>query len=204
MCSPAGSPPTCTSRGARGEVKPPAQELDTAGSPPTCTSRGARSEVEPPALGLEPASSPPASTSRGARGEVRHTSCHPSQLSRAMPATVIRRRPDVKFTVGATPKCRDLRTITFDPTVEVFEHEVEVFIQCDYRSSNIPRPEVEPSEWLWGNVVDGFYDPVIDLAVARFKAVSLANGTGPISHSDEYGEPSPHPEDVGPFFIDLH
>ena len=54
----------------------------------------------------------------------------------------------------------------------------------------------------WGNVVDGFYDPVIDLAVARFKAVSLANGTGPISHSDEYVEPSPHPEDVDPFFID--
>ena len=40
------------------------------------------------------------------------------------------------------------------------------------------------------------------MALARLKAVSLANGTGPISHSGEYVEPSPHPEDVDPFFID--
>ena len=105
-------------------------------------------------------------------------------------------------TVGATPKCRDLRTITFDSNVEVFTHEVEVMIPQDYDPSELRRPQIEPTEWLWGNLVAGFYDPVVDLAVARFKAASLANGTGPISSSDEYVEPSPHPEDVGPFFVD--
>ena len=44
---PAGPPPASTSRGARGEVKPPALELDPAGSPPASTSRGVRVEVRP-------------------------------------------------------------------------------------------------------------------------------------------------------------
>ena len=76
-------------------------------------------------------------------------------------------------------------------------------VQKDYNPPKLLKPKIEPSEELWGHTVEGFYDPVIDLAIARFKAISLANGTGTISHCPESVAPYPHPEDVDPFSVEL-
>jgi len=81
----------------------------------------------------------------------RRARCHRGQLSCAMPAPVIRRKPDVKCAVGSTPRRRDQRTITFADVVEVFDHEVEgSMTPYDYDPSKLLRPETEPSEWLCG------------------------------------------------------
>jgi hypothetical protein len=47
---------------------------------------------------------------------------------------------------------------------------------------------VIPSVYLWENILPGFPDPIIDLAVARFKAVTLANGIGIVARWPKAGD----------------
>ena len=117
-----------------------------------------------------------------------------------MPALVVRREPEVKCAVGSTPRRRNQHPVTFCDLPEVCTFEVEAdMIPKDYDPPRLLKPKCEPSERRWGNAVDGFSDPIIDLAVARFKAVCLANGTGPVSRDDESWEPCPQ---LHPFSIE--
>ena len=50
----------------------------------------------------------------------------------ALPAAVIRHRPDTVWTVGASPANRDTKRVRFDSAVEVYEHEVDGWEVCDY------------------------------------------------------------------------
>ena len=100
----------------------------------------------------------------------------------------------------STPRRRNQHPVTFCDLPEVYTFEVKAdMIPTYYDPPRLLKPKCEPSERRWGNAVDGFSDPIIDLAVARFKAVCLANGTGPVSCDDESWEPCPQ---LHPFSIE--
>ena len=112
------------------------------------------------------------------------------KTARAAPALVINYQPVRTVRAGVTSAKKPHRPIRFNLDDEIITHEVDDWVrEGPYGHQRFVLPaKVIPSAYLWENIIPGFPDPIIDLAVARFKAVTLANGIGIVARWPKAGD----------------